>query len=124
ENLSVKLGEAYQPAFAQVIEGMTEALKVAGDNSEVLSVALAGVTASAATATTGVLAATAGANALRIALNAMRGHPAILALSLIAGGATAAYIALADMGRAARSSAGELDSITRSMEELNHEFLQ
>src|SRR5690606_13678983 len=44
--------------------------------------------------------------------------------SLLAGGATAAYIAFADMGRAARTSVGELDSLTRSMEELNGEFLQ
>lgn len=124
DNLAVKLGDAYQPAFALAIEGMTEGLKVAGDNSQVLSIALAGVTASAATATTGVLAATAGVTALRIALNAMRSHPAILALSLLAGGAAAAYVAFADMGRAARTSVGELDSLVQSMEDLNHEFLQ
>src|SRR5690606_20693835 len=41
DNLAVKLGDAYQPAFALAIEGMTEGLKVAGDNSQVLSIALA-----------------------------------------------------------------------------------
>lgn len=124
DNLAVKLGEAYQPAFASVIEHMTDALKLANDNAGTLSIGLAGLTAAAATATTGVLATTAGVNALRIALTAIRGHPTVMFLSLLAGAASAAYVALSDVGRAARSSAGELDSLVRSMEELNYEFLQ
>lgn len=124
ENLQVNIGQAFQPAFAQVIETMTDAIKLANDHSQGLAITLAGVTAAAGTATTGVLAATAGVNALRTAFNALRAHPVVLTLSLLAGGATAAYIAFADMGRAARTSVGELDSLTRSMEELNGEFLQ
>lgn len=121
DNLSVKLGEAYQPAFALVIEQMTAALKLAGNNAGALSIGLAGVTAAVATATTGILALRAGAVALNVALGALRAHPVIMGLSIAAGAAAAAGVAFSGMGGDARVAAIDLDELTRALNDLNAE---
>lgn len=123
DNLQVNLGKAFQPAFSQVIETMTNALKVANDNAGGLSIALAGVTAAAAVSTTGILALRGGVLALNVALNAMRGHPVIMALSVIAGAAAAAGVAFTGMGGGARTASADIDELTRSLESLNREQL-
>ncbi|MFT8276090.1 phage tail tape measure protein [Kerstersia gyiorum] len=122
ENLQVKLGEAYQPAFSLVIKGMTEGLKLAGENASGLSVGLVGLTATVATATTGILTLRAGALALGVALNAMRAHPVVMGLSLLAGAAAAASTAWSIFSNKTDEAKTSLLNIEGSLESTVAQF--
>lgn len=118
DNLQVKLGEAYQPAFALAIEVMTDGLKLAGENAGTLSIGLAGVTAAAATATTGILALRAGAVALNVALNAMRAHPVIMALSVLTGVVAAVGVAFSGLKTDTDVGGSGLDDFGKKVDAL------
>lgn len=122
EDLQVKMGGIFQPAFSGVIGTMTGGLKLAGENANLLSVGLAGITAAAATATTGVLATTAGVTALRIALNAMRAHPVVMGLSLLAGAVAAASTAWSAFSKETDEAKESLIDIDGPLDEIVKKF--
>ncbi|MDK6203305.1 phage tail tape measure C-terminal domain-containing protein [Oligella urethralis] len=129
DNLAVKMGEAYQPIYSKTIEALTVGLKVANNNAREFSIILAGVTTSLAVATTGVLALKTGVFALKtgvlalnLALNAMRGHPVIMGLSVLSGVAMAVGVSFSSMKDDTNNAKISLDDLSRSVDSAVEKF--
>lgn len=125
EDLGVLMGEMYQPAFSLAIETLSASIEGAQGNAKALSIALAGVTTAAATATTGVLTLRYGISALATAFGALKAHPFVMLLSALAGGAAAAGIAFShtrqdiiDTTAALSEMKQPLDTIVQKFKEM------
>lgn len=117
-NLKTAMGEVFQPVYAASIDAQSAAIESASKNAKALSLALAGVVAGVTVLTAGIATATVGVTAFNAALNLIRGHPVVLALSVMASLATAGYLAWSDSARGANEYKGSLDILNGSIEEV------
>jgi hypothetical protein len=105
DDLSVKIGAAFQPAYLAGVQTFTAAVKLAQDNATLASVAIASVAAGIGVLTVAMVASTGAAKALGLALVAASANPVVLAIAAV-GAAIGALIALHGSAAAKANEAG------------------